>query len=403
MPLAAAYRRSPPEKAPTSRGVALFSAGFRPFFLLASTWAALAVPIWLAAYVHGYSLRGSLPPMIWHAHEMVYGFGLAAVAGFLLTAIPNWTGRMPVRGALLAGLALIWVAGRAVMLVSGELGPVAAAIVDLAFPVSLIAVVARELLAGRNWRNLPMLAALSLLLLGSSLVHLHACGFAYTAGTGNRLGVATLLLLIALVGGRIVPAFTRNWLAKTRPDVPPPAGWGAIDRIALLATVAGLAAWVLAPDSTAAPPLEVAAGVALGARLSRWRGLATRAEPLLLVLHVAYGWLALGLILLGLNGFYPMVPASVAMHALTVGGVGTMTLAVMTRASLGHSGRSLTADGATRAIYILITIAALLRLVAPLSGAQVVLVTSLAGLAWTAAFATFAIHYGRLLLRPRTE
>ena len=146
--------------------------------------------------------------------------------------------------------------------------------------------------------------------------------------------------------------------------------------------------------------MEVAAGVALAARLSRWRGLATRREPLLFILHVGYGWLALGLVLLGLNGLHPIVPASAAMHALTVGAIGTMTLAVMTRASLGHTGRPLRADGATRSIYVLVTLAALLRLIAPFSGAQAILVTSLAGLAWTAAFATFAIHYGRFLLRP---
>jgi uncharacterized protein involved in response to NO len=287
------------------------------------------------------------------------------------------------------------------MLASGDLGPPAAAIVDLAFPVSLIAVVARELVAGRNWRNLPMLAALSLLLLGSILVHLHALGIAYTAEAGNRLGIATLLLLIALVGGRLVPSFTRNWLATARPEIPSPAQADAVDRIALLAAVAGLAAWVLARDSAAAPWLEAAAGLALAVRLSRWRGLATRREPLLFILHVGYGWLALGLVLLGLNGLHPVVPESTAMHALTVGAIGTMTLAVMTRASLGHTGRPLSADGATRWIYALVTLAALLRLLVPLSGAQAVLVTSLAGLAWTAAFTAFAIHYGRFLLRPR--
>src|SRR5262245_23296806 len=141
MPIAAVDPRSPHQSAPRSRGVALFSAGFRPFFLLASIWAALAVPVWLAAYVHGYTLRGSLPAMVWHAHEMVFGFGYAVVAGFLLTAIPRWTGRMPVRGAALASVALFWLAGRAGMLASGDLGPATAAIVDLAFPVSLIAVV----------------------------------------------------------------------------------------------------------------------------------------------------------------------------------------------------------------------------------------------------------------------
>ena len=203
MPILAIHQRSLREGAPTLGGPTLFSAGFRPFFLLASIWAALVVPVWLAAYVHGYSLRGSLPAMMWHAHEMVFGFGFAAVAGFLLTAIPNWTGRMPVRGTALASLVFLWLAGRTAMLASGDIGPVAAAIVDLAFPALFIAVVARELVAGRNWRNLPMLAALSLLLLGNFLVHLHALGIAYTAEAGNRLGTATLLLLIALVGGRI--------------------------------------------------------------------------------------------------------------------------------------------------------------------------------------------------------
>jgi uncharacterized protein involved in response to NO len=261
----------------------------------------------------------------------------------------------------------------------------------------LIAVVARELIAGRNRRNLPMLAALSLLLAGNVLVHLHALGVAYTAATGNRLGIATLLLLIALVGGRIVPSFTRNWLARVRPGTPGPAQWDAIDRAALAAAAAGLAAWVLAPESMTAAWLEVGAGVALAVRLARWRGLATLREPLLFVLHAGYGWLALGLILLGLNGLHPAVPASAAMHALTVGAIGTMILAVMTRATLGHTGRPLRADGVTVSIYGLITAAALLRLASPLAGAHGVLVTSLAGAAWTAAFATFAVHYGRIL------
>src|SRR6185503_8436785 len=224
------------------------------------------------------------------------GFGAAVVAGFLLTAIPNWTGRLPLRGRPLALLAVSWLAGRAAMLASGAIGAPSAAIADLAFPALLIAVVARELIAGRNWRNLPMLVALSLLFAGNALVHLHALDIAYTAGAGNRLGIATLLLLIALVGGRIVPSFTRNWLARERPDMAPPAPWNEVDRIALAAVVAGLVAWVATPDSAVAPWLEAGAGVALAARLSRWRGLATLREPLLFVLHAGYGWLALGLI-----------------------------------------------------------------------------------------------------------
>jgi uncharacterized protein involved in response to NO len=371
-------RRRPAGYRRAVAAIALFSAGFRPFFLLAAAWAAIAVPVWLAAYVHGYAPRGTMPALFWHAHEMVFGFGLAAVAGFLLTAIPNWTGRLPVRGVPLAVLALLWLAGRVAMLVPE------AAFVDLAFSAALIAVVARELVAGRNWRNLPMLGALGLLFAANVLFH-------FQIYLGLRLGIATLLMLIALVGGRIVPSFTRNWLAKMRPDVPVPAPESALDRAVLLVTLVALGAWVIA-DLTW--PLALA-GAGLAVRLARWRGLRTVREPLLFILHLGYAWLALGLICLGLDG------SSAALHALTVGAIGTMTLAVMTRASLGHSGRALVADAATRAIYLLITLAAVLRILSPVAGAQAVLVTSLAGVAWSAAFATFAIHYGRILIAPR--
>ena len=354
----------------------VFSIAFRPFFLLAAVWGALAMPVWLTAYVHGYAPRADLPAMFWHAHEMVYGFGFAAVAGFLLTAIPNWTGRLPVRGTGLAALVLLWLAGRVALLLSA-----AFAWVDVAFGVALMAVVARELIAGRNWRNLPMLVALALLVAGNVLFHL---GIDPTC----RLGIATLLMLIALVGGRIVPSFTRNWLAKQR-AVRMPAPEGVLDRIALLITLVALGAWVLDVANWPA----VIAGAALGLRLARWRGLATVREPLLVILHIGYAWLALGLVLIGLE-----VQPQAALHALTAGAIGTMTLAVMTRASLGHTGRPLSADGPTLAIYGLVTFAALTRVLSPFAGAHAVLVTSFAGLAWTAAFATFAIHYGRMLV-----
>ena len=370
----------------------MFAAGFRPFFLLAAAWAAIAVPVWLTAYVHGYALRGPLPALFWHGHEMVFGFGLAAVAGFLLTAIPNWSGRLPARGAPLAALALLWLAGRVAVLAAGAIGAAAAALVDLAFPAALTGVVARELVAGRNWRNLPMLAALALLFSGSAMVHLHALDIAYLAPEGIRLGIATLCMLIALVGGRLVPSFTRNWLAKAHRALPGPEG--ALDRMALLITLLALASWVL--GATFSSWLLLAAGIALAARLSRWRGHATLREPLLFVLHLGYGWLALGLILLGLDP-----RSTAALHALAVGAIGTMTLAVMTRTSLGHTGRARVADRPTVAIYCLVTLAALLRIAGAFAGAQAVLVTSLAGLAWSAAFATFVLHYGSLLIGAR--
>ena len=401
MPIITIREHESPAARRASAPPAFLSAGFRPFFFLAALWAAISVPVWLAAYVHGYALRGSLHAMAWHAHEMVFGFGFAAVAGFLLTAIPNWTGRLPLRGAALAGLAGLWLAGRVALLVSAAIGPAAAAAIDLLFPAVLIAAIARELIAGRNWRNLPMLAALGLLFGGNVLVHLQALGIAYTADLGNRLGIATLLALIALVGGRIVPSFTRNWLAKARPEVAPPAPVGRIDIACLLAIIAGLAAWIVAPGSSVASALEILAGTAAAFRLSRWRGLATVREPLLFVLHAGYAWLALGLAFLGLNGLFAWAPAGAPLHALTVGAIGTMTLAVMTRATLGHTGRPLSAGAPTVAIYLLVTLAAMLRISAPLSGPDIVVLTSIAGIAWTAAFTVFVLQYGPMLLRPR--
>jgi uncharacterized protein involved in response to NO len=378
-------------------GLAFFSAGFRPFFLLGAAWAAIAVPVWLAAYVHGYVLPGSLPAMTWHAHEMIYGYALAAVTGFLLTAIPNWTGRLPIRGLPLAALATLWLAGRIALLASAWIGPELAAAIDLSFLVVLIATVAREVTAAKSFHNLPVLAILGVLLAGNGLVHLHALDIAYTSALGNRIGVATLVVLIALIGGRLIPSFTRNWLAKFRTDVSAPAPHDVLDTACLVVIVAGLVAWVSTPDSLVAHAMAVAAGVAAALRLSRWRGIATAREPLLFVLHVGYAWVAIGLFLLGLNGFFGWAPLGAPLHALTVGAIGTMTLAVMTRASLGHSGRALRAGGGTITLYVLVTLAALLRVSAPFTF-NVAEFTAFAGVAWSAAFGLFAILYSPILI-----
>jgi uncharacterized protein involved in response to NO len=384
-------------------GPVILSAGFRPFFLGSSIWAALAIPLWLGAYAGGLVVPTRLAPLIWHAHEMVFGFAAATVAGFLLTAIPNWTGRMPLQGGPLATLVSLWAIGRFGVLLSAEIGAPAAAVADLCFPAVFLAVVAREILAGKNWRNLPMLGALSLLLLGNLLVHLDALGLTDTAQLGNRLGLVTLFMLISLVGGRIIPSFTRNWLAKARPQVSPPVPEGRFDLAALVVTGLALLTWAIAPDAAVTPWAALFAGIAVAFRLSRWRGLHTIREPLLLILHVGYGWLAFGLLLLGLNGLYETLPATAALHALTVGAVGTMTLAVMTRASLGHTGRPLSAGPATKSIYALITIAAVLRILSPFAGDQIELTLRLAGAAWSGAFGLFAVFYGGVLARPRVR
>lgn len=384
-------------------GPVLFSAGFRPFFLVSALWAAIAVPLWLLSLAGDGEVPSVLSPVYWHVHEMVFGYGAATVAGFLLTAIPNWTGRMPLQGGPLGLLVGLWLAGRIGVLLSAVIGAPSAAILDLAFPLVFLGVVAREILAGRNWCNLPMLVALLLLLLGNLGVHLEALGIAVTAEIGNRLGLATLLMLISLVGGRIIPSFTRNWLAKQNAEAAVPAPFDAFDRAALVLTGLALAAWVIVPDAAIASWAELAAGIALGLRLWRWRGASTLREPLLWILHLGYFWLALGFLLLALDGFFPLVPETSALHALTVGAIGTMTLAVMTRASLGHTGRPLVAGRGTTTIYALVTAAAVLRLLAPLAGDQYMPALSVAGIAWSGAFGLFFVLYLRPLAQPRVS
>lgn len=376
-------------------------AGFRPFFLLAALWACIAIPTSIAFFAAHIQLPTAFSPIVLHVHEMAFGFGAAVVAGFLLTAIPNWTGRMPLQGGPLALLALLWLSGRIGVLFSARIGAEVAATIDLAFPAVFLVVIAREIITGGNWRNLPMLNALVFLLLGNLLAHFEAIGIADTAEIGNRLGVATLLTLISLIGGRIVPSFTRNWLVKERPGDSTPASFDLLDRLALATTVVALMAWVITPEAVATPWVELAAGLLLGVRLARWRGEKTLREPLLWVLHLGYGWFSFGLLLLGFNSFAPALPQTTALHALTVGAIGMMTLAVMTRASLGHTGRPLVAGPGTTAIYVMIAIAALLRLLAPRLGERYMAVLSLAGAAWIAAYGLFVLLYARPLMRSR--
>jgi len=382
-------------------GFVVLSAGFRPFFLAASLWAALAMPLWLIAYAGSGAMPSAMPAVIWHVHEMVFGYAAAAVAGFLLTAIPNWTGRLPLQGAPLAVLVALWLIGRLGVLFSAAIGAPLAAVADLAFPTAFLAVVAREIFAGRNWRNLPMLLALSLLLIGNLLVHLEVLNIAETAMLGNRIGLLTLFLLISLVGGRIIPSFTRNWLVKNRAEIAPPAPEPPLAFVVLAITALALAASAARPDATITAWATLIAGMAAALRLWRWRGYATAREPLLFILHIGYFWIVLGLLLLGINGIFDFLPATAALHVLTVGGVGTMTLAVMTRASLGHTGRPLVAGPGTNTIYVLVTFAALLRVLAPLAGDAMLTILDLAGAAWTLAFGLFALLYGAALAQPR--
>ena len=380
---------------------AWLSQGFRPFFLGAAAWSAAALGLWAAMLARGLTLPSRFDPLSWHIHEMLFGFVMAAVAGFLLTAIPNWTGRLPVRGGPLALLAGLWLAGRAACLVSAWLPAPAAAAIDLMFPAALAAIVGREIIAGRNWRNLPMLAPLIVLGAANLLMHLESLGVRVAHGLGWRLGLAAILVLVSVVGGRITPSFTRNWLVKRGPVAEGQFARGAVDRLALGALHAGLFGWAAFPTAPVVGWLLIGGAAANLWRLARWRGAATAPEPLLLILHLGYAWLFAGAALLGWSVLTPIIPLGAGVHALTAGAIGTMILAVMTRASRGHTGRALTADGLTQAIYVLVVAAALARIAAAFAGDWAMALLLAAAVLWIGAFLLFAVAYGRMLLTPR--
>ncbi len=378
------------------RGPALFSMGFRPFFLFSALWSAIAAPLWVHAF-----LTGGAVGLDWHVHEMLFGYTGGVIVGFLLTAVPNWTGRLPVIGAPLMLLFALWAMGRAVMLapIAGvDLGPWAM-VAESLFLFAVAAALWREILAGRNWRNLPVAMMVTLFAVANGGFHLEAADGG-GAPLATRCALAVILMLIALIGGRITPSFTRNW--QIRRGGPLPATPARFDIAVLAATGAALLAWIVAPLHPVSGAILMAAGAANLARLARWRGDATVAEPLVLILHVGYLWLALGLGLIGLANLTPaLVAPSAGIHALTAGAVGVMTLAVMTRASRGHTGRPLTAGRGEAAIYLLVNAGALARVVGGLAPGLYQPLLIVSAVLWSGAFLTFVVIYGPMLLRPR--
>lgn len=380
------------------RGPALFSIGLRPFFLFSALWAAVAAPLWIYAF-----LNGGPVGLNWHVHEMLFGYTGGVIVGFLLTAVPNWTGRLPVVGRPLALLFSLWLAGRAAMLATAMNTDATSAtwpiIVECLFLFAMAGVVWREVLAGHNWRNIPVALIVTILAMANAGFHLES-GAGGVVNLSTRLGLAVVTLLIALIGGRVTPSFTRNWQIKRGGPLPaPPARF---DATTLIFTAAGLSAWSLAPTHPAAGAMLLTAGGMNLIRLVRWRGDTALAEPLVWILHLGYLWLSAGLALLGASVVAPgLVPPSAGVHALTAGSIGVMTLAVMTRASRGHTGRPLCTGRLEIWIYVLINAAALARVVGGLSPAayQPLLIVS-AGL-WSAAFLAFALGYGPMLLGPR--
>ena len=380
---------------------AILSHGFRPFFLAGALWAVVAVMLWLPQYFGELTFVGAFQPMDWHAHEALFGYGGAVVAGFLLTAVPNWTGRLPLRGWPLLALLLVWLAGRAAVALSGVIGWALAALVDCAFLVMLCAAVAREIAAGKNWRNFRVLGAVAALALANVVFHVEA-HVAGEAVYGRRLALAAIVGLILLIGGRIVPSFTHTYLQR-RGAGRLPEKFGRFDGLCMAASVAALAGWVAAPDNKVIGVALIGVGLLNVARLGRWAGERARDDALVLVLHVAFAFIPLGFVLSGLAALVPGLSPSAGVHAWAVGGIGGMTLAVMTRASLGHTGRALRAGPGTQALYVLVGLAAIARIAAALAPDWSFVLLHVAAFAWLAAFLGFVVLYGPALLRPRLK
>jgi uncharacterized protein involved in response to NO len=380
---------------------ALFSYGFRPFFLLGALYGGGAVLMWLSLLYGQFSALSAFAPVDWHVHEMLFGYLAAIMTGFLLTAIPNWTGRLPLQGIPLMILVALWLAGRMTVFFSSMVDWRLAATVDCAFLLAVTVAAGREIVAGRNWRNLKVLIPVCVLLAANVSFHLEA-HFEGESDVSRRLGIGAAIVLITIIGGRIVPSFTRNWLVRENPGrLPVP--FGRFDLSAVAVSAVALVAWAFAPLSPVSGVLLIGAALLDAVRLLRWAGVRTLRDPLVLILHLAFAFVPAGFLLCGLAVLFAgAIPPAAGLHAFGVGAIGGMTLAVMTRATLGHTGRELRADAWTCALYLAVLAAAVLRIAAAFFPAQDLFVR-LSGAAWAVAFLGYAALFGGMLMRPRVR
>ncbi|KIL98778.1 NnrS protein involved in response to NO [Paramagnetospirillum magnetotacticum MS-1] len=386
-----------------SRGPVFFAAGFRPFFLFAAIQAAVMLPVWLLAFAGILPVPANWNPVVWHSHAMVFGLGGAAVGGFLLTAVPNWTNSHHVSGRPLMALFGLWLAGRAAVALAGILPPLLVAAIDLGYLPLLAYLLAKPLIQAGKWRNIVFLPILGVLWLAGMCAHIEALTGHVAGLKGVTLGIFILLLMIAIVGGRIIPSFTQNWLRmQGRPVDVAPVGWIESGGAGGIVALAGLAQ-VLLPSSPLAGGTLLLAALVHAWRLSGWHGLKVVSSPILVILHVGYAWMVLGFALLGLSAFIASLPPSAALHALTAGAIATMIMAVMSRAALGHAGHPLVVSKLTVWAYGLISAGALLRVVAPVIPDGMMVLTMMGGGVWTLAWLLYVVVYFPICTRPRAD
>ena len=388
------------ERQAVSPMTTVFSYGFRPFFLGAALFAGVAIPAWILI------LAGTGNPVLlsaardWHVHEMLFGFLPAVIAGFLLTAVPNWTDRPAIHGRELMLLFTLWLAGRVAMAIPLIL-PLFAAIVDGAFLVALAGLLWRELAAGNSWNHAPVGVAISLYAAANVTFHVLTVSGAET-DLALRLALALDLFLLTFIGGRLTPNFTREFLAGQGKNERP-APFSRFDGLSIALVLMAALAWTVQPAASPTGWIFLAAGTVNLVRLLRWYGWLTWREPLVLSLHLGYGWLTLSMLVLGGALLGIGLAKEDAVHALTAGAVGAMTLAVMTRASLGHTGRIKHAGTVTVCMYVLVSLGATLRVFGPGTGLSTNLVLGSAGAAWSGSYLLFALVYGPYLIRPSLD
>ncbi|MEP6933560.1 MAG: NnrS family protein [Nitrospirota bacterium] len=385
---------------PSYQGPALFSYGFRPFFFGAALFAGVAVPVWILVLAGVGDSTFLYPARDWHVHEMVFGFLPAVITGFLLTAIPNWTDRPPIRGYELVLLSILWLAGR-LLIAMPWFTPLVSAIVDAGFLIAVAGLVWREIAISKSWDRAPMGVLVSLLAGANILFHVLSMSGAETDRPA-RMALAMVMMLMTLIGGRLIPTFTGELLTNAG-RAEQPASFPRYDGLSIALVGFAVLSWIVQPDSMVTGWLFAIAGVANLGRLVRWYGWVTWREPLVLILHVGYGWFALSLFILGVSILGIGLVQEDAVHAFTSGAVGAMTLAVMTRASLGHTGRVRHAGPLTVLIYILVNVGALLRVFGPMTGLPTNLVLGVAAGSWSGAYLLFAMVYGPFLLRPSLD
>jgi len=379
-----------------------FAYGFRPFFLLAGLYAAIAMAAWLWIYARGLAPLGALPPFLWHGHEMLFGFIGAAIAGFLLTAVPSWTGTRGFAGPPLIALTVLWLAGRVAFAAAGALPPLWLAVCELSFLPLLAILIGRTLLRTHN-RNFPMLIIIMVLWgLDAWFLYAIAQGDFGLASRALRVGIGLVMLLVTVIGGRIVPNFTASALrqrgidAKIRTRAP-------VERLTIGSMVLMVLVDVVAPGHWAAWVIAAIAAAAHAVRLSGWRSLRTLADPIVWVLHAAYAWLPIGLALKAANLATGAAWAAHWQHALTVGVAATMIMAVTTRASLGHTGRPLVVARSIGIAYLLLLLSALVRVLAPALVPDYLVTIEAAALLWIVAFGIYLVVYAPILMRPRVD